>query len=83
VLSIIFGATVSIMAFTTGQQAVGALQEWAVWKEGDTESKYSIVTPDLDWFARQMAPAAILLILAVVGVYLSITERHRKLNEIA
>jgi heme/copper-type cytochrome/quinol oxidase subunit 2 len=83
VLSIIFGATVSIMAFTTGQQAVGALQEWAVWKEGDTESKYSIVTPDIDWFLRQMAPAAILLILAVVGVYLSITERHRKLNEIA
>jgi heme/copper-type cytochrome/quinol oxidase subunit 2 len=83
VLSIIFGATVSIMAFTTGQQAVVALQEWVVWKEGDTQSNYSLAAPTLDWFARQMAPAAILLILAVVGVYLSITERHRKLNEIA
>jgi heme/copper-type cytochrome/quinol oxidase subunit 2 len=82
VLSIIFGATVSIMSFTLGQQAVISLQRWAEWKEGDTESKYSMVTPDLDWFASQMAPAAILLLLAVVGVYLSITERHRKLNEI-
>ena len=81
VLSIVFGATVSIMSFTMGQQAVNKLQRWAEWKEGDTESHYSLVTPSLDWFVRDIAPAAILLLLAVVGVYLSITERHRKRNE--
>lgn len=78
VLSIVFGATVSIMSFTMGSQAVNQLQRWAEWKEGDAGSIYSMVTPNLDWFVRQMAPAAILLLLAVVGVYLSITERHRK-----
>ncbi len=83
VLSIVFGATVSIMSFTMGQQAVNKLQVWAEWKEGDTEQTYSMVAPSLDWFARDMAPAAILLLLAVVGVYLSITERHRKSNEVA
>lgn len=81
VLSIVFGGVVSIMAFTMGSQAVSALQKWAEWKEGDTQSTYSVITPDINWFTRQMAPAAILLLLAVVGVYLSITERHRKRNE--
>lgn len=81
VLSIVFGGVVSIMAFSMGSQAVSALQQWAEWKEGDTQMNYSVVTPDIDWFTRQMAPAAILILLAVVGVYLSITERHRKRNE--
>jgi len=83
VLSIIFGATVSIMSFNMGQSAISALQRVVEWNEVDTQSNPSLVTPDFNWFVRQMAPAAILLILAVVGVYLSITERHRKLNEIA
>lgn len=81
VLSIVFGGVVGIMAFVMGQGAIQKLQSWKEWQEGDTYSSYTVATPSLEWLARDFAPAKILLLLAVVGVYLSIVERHRKRNE--
>ena len=81
VLSIVFGGVVGIMSFIMGQQAIQKLQSWNEWQEGDTMSTFTLITPDLNWYIRDLAPAKILLLLAVVGVYLSITERHRKRNE--
>jgi cytochrome bd-type quinol oxidase subunit 2 len=84
VLSIIFGTTVTIMSFTMGSGAIEKLREWPVWVEGQTEQQYpTLNAPTLDWFAQDFAPAVILLLLAAIGIYLSITERHRKLVDVS
>ena len=81
VLSIIFGATVSIMSFTMGATAISNLQVWPAWVDGVNEQPAPSVTmPTLSWLLQDFAPAVVLLLLAVVGIYLSITERHRKEN---
>lgn len=82
VLSIVFGATVTIMSFAMGFGAVEKLREWPVWVDGE-ENLPTINPPTLDWMIRDFAPAKILLLLAVVGVYLSITERHRKRDDVS
>jgi heme/copper-type cytochrome/quinol oxidase subunit 2 len=82
VLSIVFGATVTIMSFAMGFGAIEKLRVWPVWVDGQ-ENAPTINAPSLDWMIRDFAPAKILLLLAVVGVYLSITERHRKRDEVA
>jgi hypothetical protein len=47
--------------------------------EGQTEQNYpTLDVPTLQWYLEELAPAKVLLLLAVIGVYLSITERHRK-----
>jgi cytochrome bd-type quinol oxidase subunit 2 len=81
VLSIVFGGVVGIMSFVMGQTAIQKLQRWDEWQEGDTVSTFNVDVPDLNWYVRDLAPAKILILLAVVGVYLSIVERHRKRNE--
>lgn len=81
VLSIVFGGVVGIMSFVLGQQAIQKLQIWKEWQEGDTTSNFVLANPDLTWYLRDFAPSKILIVLATVGVYLSITERHRKRNE--
>ncbi len=79
VLSIVFGGVVSIMAFTFGSTAISKLQVWPEWREGQTEPNYpTLDAPTLQWYLEDLAPAKVLLLLAVIGVYLSITERHRK-----
>ena len=77
VLSVIFGSVVSIMSFTMGSGAIENLREWPEWVEG-TENYPTLNPPTLGWFFEDFAPAVVLLLLAVVGVYLTITERHRK-----
>jgi len=79
VLSIIFGATVTIMAFTMGSTAIGKLQVWPAWVEGSNEQPMpSMTAPSLEWWVQDMAPAIVLLLLAAAGIYLSIIERHRE-----
>lgn len=79
VLSIVFGATVTFMSFTMGSTAINELQVWPQWVEGQTEQLMPTISmPTLMWWVQDFAPAFVLLLLAVVGVYLSITERHRK-----
>ena len=79
VLSIVFGATVSIMSFTMGATAIEKLRVYPAWVEGSNEQPMPTVSaPTLEWWVQDMAPAVVLLLLAAAGIYLSITERHRK-----
>jgi hypothetical protein len=81
VLSIVFGATVSIMSFTMGATAIEKLRVYPAWVEGASEQPMPTVSaPTLQWWVQDMAPAVVLLLLAAAGIYLSITERHRKQN---
>jgi len=81
VLSIVFGATVSIMSFTMGASAIEKLRVYPDYVEGASEQPMPTVSaPTLEWWVQDMAPAVVLLLLAAAGIYLSITERHRKQN---
>jgi heme/copper-type cytochrome/quinol oxidase subunit 2 len=81
VLSIVFGAVVSIMSFTMGATAIEKLRVYPAWVEGSNEQPMPTVSaPTLEWWVQDMAPAVVLLLLAAAGIYLSITERHRKQN---
>jgi hypothetical protein len=78
VLSIVFGGVVSIMAFIFGSEAINKLQGWEAVSATNGQTYPNITAPDIKWYLEDLAPAKVLLLLAVVGVYLSITERHRK-----
>lgn len=82
VLSIVFGASVTIMAFSFGTEAIGKLQTWSsppVNCEGvDCNSTTSVASPSLQWLLEDLAPAKVLLLLAVVGIYVTITERNKE-----
>lgn len=81
VLSIVFGAVVSIMAFTMGNEAIGKLRDWSATGEpGKEVMNPTILMPTWKWALEEMAPAKMLLLLAVVGVYLSITLRNQAAN---
>ncbi len=80
VLSIVFGGVVSIMAFVFGNEAMSKLQKWPTYTSPDETGPIypTLENPTWKWLFEDLAPAKVLLVLAVVGVYLSITERHRK-----
>jgi heme/copper-type cytochrome/quinol oxidase subunit 2 len=81
VLSIVFGAVVSIMSFTMGATAIEKLRVYPAWVDGSNEQPMPTVSaPSVQWWIQDMAPAVVLLLLAAAGIYLSITERHRKQN---
>jgi hypothetical protein len=89
VLSIVFGAVVSIMSFTFGNIAIDKLRVWPEYEEPkpdvDGEIIYEpwtwTVAPfSAEWFINEMLPALVLLFLAVFGLYLFITERNKELQ---
>jgi heme/copper-type cytochrome/quinol oxidase subunit 2 len=77
VLSIVFGGAVSLMGFTLGSEAVNKLR---VWDNGTSQKmpEVSIKGVTWEWLFQEIAPAKILILLAAIGIYLSITERNRK-----
>jgi len=84
VLSIVFGATVSIMSFTFGASAIESLRIWPEYKEPvniDDEYFYdptwTVANFEWRWFFESMLPALVLLLIAAVGIYLFITERNQ------
>ncbi len=81
VLSIIFGSSVTIMAFSFGAEAISKLQTWSqppLNCEGiECNSVASISNLTWTWLIQELAPAKVLLALAVIGIYVTITERHR------
>ena len=83
VLSIVFGATVSIMSFTFGASAIESLRIWPEYvepAEGEDpvfDPGWDIAPFDWKWFFESMAPALVLLLIAAVGIYLFITERNQ------
>lgn len=82
VLSIIFGSAVTIMAFSFGSAAIGKLQTWSTPPINcngiECNSIPSVTAPGWQWLFEEMAPAKMLLILAVVGIYITITERNKE-----
>jgi len=83
VLSIVFGATVSIMSFTFGAAAIESLRIWPEYIE-PAEGEEFVFDPGWDiapfewtWFFESMVPALVLLLIAAVGIYLFITERNQ------
>jgi hypothetical protein len=83
VLSIVFGATVSIMSFTFGEAAIESLRIWPEYIEplGGEEFVFDpgweIAPFEWTWFFESMVPALLLLLIAAVGIYLFITERNQ------
>ncbi|MEY4971626.1 MAG: hypothetical protein RLZZ404_552, partial [Actinomycetota bacterium] len=75
VLSIIFGSVVTIMAFAFGTDAISKLQTWPqppINCEGvDCATEPIITGPTWNWFIQELAPAKVLLLLAVVGIYVT------------
>jgi heme/copper-type cytochrome/quinol oxidase subunit 2 len=83
VLSIVFGATVSIMSFSFGSSAIDSLRIWPEYKE-PMEGEEIVYDPgwevakfEWSWFFESMLPALVLLVIAAVGIYLFITERNQ------
>lgn len=77
VLSIVFGGVVSIMAFAYGSEAMSKLQQWPT-GIGTGPTTPTVLAPTWKWAIEELAPAKVLILLATIGVYLAITERHRK-----
>lgn len=82
VLSIIFGTSVTFMAFGFGSTAISKLQNWgevpANCEGVECNPITTVDAPTLKWLFEELAPAKVLLALAVVGIYVTITERHRE-----
>ena len=72
VLSIVFGAVVSVMAFTFG---IGSFEELRDYKFDYVGWEIKPFT--MSWFIGDFAPALVLILLATIGLYATITERHR------
>lgn len=77
VLSIVFGGVVSIMAFTFGGAAIDKLFS-SIWYDDMSNNKIEPIT--LQWAINEMLPAKTLLLLAVVGIYWSITARNKEVK---
>jgi hypothetical protein len=83
VLSIVFGATVSIMSFSFGAGAIESLRIWPEYitpAEGEEfvfDPGWDIAPFEWTWFLESMVPALVLLLIAAVGIYLFITERNQ------
>jgi hypothetical protein len=83
VLSIVFGVTVSIMSFGFGAAGIESLRVYPPYEEPAPGEEFTAVwswtvSPlSVSWFIEQMLPAIVLLVLAAVGTYLSITERNK------
>ena len=81
VLSIVFGAVVTIMSFSFGFGAIEKLREWPQWVEGDPVFQQPIINaPTLNWFVESMLPALVLLALATFGIYRTMISRHKVTN---
>lgn len=82
VLSIVFGVTVSIMSFGFGAAAIERLRVYPPYEEPAPGEEFTAiwtweVSPiTFNWFVEDMLPAVILLVLAALGTYFTITERN-------
>ncbi len=72
VLSILFGAVVSVMAFTFGISSFEKLRNYNFEYAG-----WSVNSLSLEWFVGDFAPALFLIALVTIGLYATVTERHR------
>jgi len=73
VLSIVFGAVVSVMAFVFGFSSFEELRDYNFDYAG-----WEIEPVTVSWIIGDFAPALVLILLVVIGLYTTITERHRR-----
>lgn len=73
VLSIVFGAVVSVMAFAFGAQSFEALKDYNFDYAG-----WEIRPVSVAWLVGDFAPGLVLIVLVVIGLYATITERHKE-----
>lgn len=73
VLSIVFGAVVSVMAFVFGFSSFEELRDYKFDYAG-----WEIEPVTVSWLIGDFAPALVLIVLVVIGLYTTITERHRR-----
>ena len=74
VLSIVFGAVVLIMAFSMGMAAFDELRDW-------TGMGAPVLRPvTASWLIQNFVPALLLLLLAEIGTYLTITFRNKEVQ---
>ena len=82
VLSIVFGSVVTIMAFSFGAEAINKLRTWSQppldCKLSDCFSEPTINAPTWNWLIQELAPAKVLILLAIVGIYVTIVERNKE-----
>ena len=85
VLTIIFGATVTLMSFSYGFSAIESLRVWPEWVENATgiQPQPTLSPLSLEWLFRDFAPALVLLALAAFGVYRSMIVRNRENQTVA
>lgn len=76
VLSILFGAVVSVMAFVFGAGSFEALRDYNYDYAG-----WEVEPVTLAWLIGDFAPALVLILLVTIGLYSTITERHRSETE--
>lgn len=72
VLSIVFGVVVSVMAFTFGAASFEGLRDYNFDYIG-----WTIEPITLNWLIGDFGPGLVLIILVIVGLYATITERHK------
>jgi len=72
VLSILFGAVVSVMAFVFGAGSFEKLRDYNFDYAG-----WEIKPLTIGWLVGDFAPALVLIALVVIGLYATMTERHR------
>lgn len=83
VLSIVFGAVVSIMSFSFGVLAIEKLRVYPEYEEPKPGEEvyynwsWEVAPFGFQWFFEEMFPALVLLLLAAVGIYFFITERNK------
>jgi hypothetical protein len=89
VLSIIFGAVVSIMSFSFGAAAIEKLRVYPEYEEPKLGEEmiydwsWEVAPFSFNWLVEEMVPALVLLFLAAAGTYLSITERNKQGSTLA
>ena len=85
VLSIVFGGVVSIMSFVYLGTAIAKLQQWneGKWDENGkvlVEPTTYLEPVSVKWALEELAPAKVLLLLAVIGIYITITQRNKEVK---
>jgi hypothetical protein len=81
VLSIAFAAVVSAIAISSTGGAVEKLYNYGVYDQyGKTTTEPHIGAVSWQWVVEELAPAKVLVLLVVIGTYLTITLRNRDVS---
>ena len=72
------------MAFAFGSEAIGKLQKWSQpavdCKDVECATTRTISAPTWQWLIEELAPAKVLILIAIVGIYVTITERNKEVK---